>query len=917
MTPERYREAGHLYHAALEIEPEARAAFLDGACGEDEELRREAEALLRAHDKVGNYFAAPALEVAAGLLAGRPNLSLAGQTLSHYRVLSLIGAGGMGEVYLAEDTRLGRKVALKLLPKEFTEDPDRVRRFELEARAASSLNHPNIVTIFEVGQVDGRHFIATEYIDGRTLRERLSGGQLKVREALDVAAQIASALEAAHEAGIVHRDIKPENVIVRRDGLVKVLDFGLAKLAERQSGSAGSEATTVEGVNTTPGMVLGTVSYMSPEQARGLTVDARSDNFSLGVVMYEMVAGRCAFVGATPSDVMAAILQNEPLPLARFAQNVPAELERIVAKALCKDREERYQTASELSVDLKSLRQELEVEARLNRSVHADGKSKRITTTSGSQAAVERVYESVATTGDVATARTTSSGEYLVSEIKRHKRVAILPAAAVVAVAAIAYFFYPTSGGYPTSGRDAIDSIAVLPFVNASADPKAEYLSDGISDSLINSLSRLPNLKVISLNRVLRYKGQQVDPQAVGRELNVKAVLMGRLTQQGDGLSISTELVDVRDNRRLWGEQYSSKLSGILVVQGEIARQISDGLRLRLTGEEKKQLAKRYTENTDAYLLYSVGNYFYRQNTKEAFEKSIESFNQAIKIDPNYALAYAGLARTYQFMISRGFSPPKEYEQTVERAALKALQLDDTLAEAHASLGDHKFINFDWVGAEKEIKRALELDPNSSQGNSSYASYLTGIGRADEALPYAIRARELGSMPDRGEAAFAYYLARQYDKAIELYRKNLEKKPDNAHAHILLGEAYVAKGMPAEGVAETQNGMALDATLDKTPERWDRYPLLAYAYAAAGRRDEALKILDEQQRLAKQRYVSPYNFAIIYTGLGDKDRAFEWLTKCVEQRILIIFHLKSRPLFDALRSDPRYADLLRKMNLTP
>jgi len=830
--------------------------------------------------------------------------------------VALLGAGGMGEVYLTEDTRLGRRVALKLLPAQFTTEPDRLHRFEREARAASSLNHPNIITIHEVGQLEGEPFIITEFIEGKTLRQQMAAATMMLREALDVAIQVASALAAAHEAGIVHRDIKPENVMVRRDGLVKVLDFGLAKLAMPQLSALEEEAQTRSMVNTNPGVVIGTVQYMSPEQARGQEVDVRTDIWTLGVVLYEMVAGRAPFQGETPSHVIVSVLESEPPPLAGYSE-VPVELERIVTKALRKNREERYQTASELSVDLKSLRQELEVEARLNRSVHADGKSKRITTTSGSQAAVERVYESVATTGDVATARTTSSGEYLVSEIKRHKRVAILPAAAVVAVAAIAYFFYPTSGGYPTSGRDAIDSIAVLPFVNASADPKAEYLSDGISDSLINSLSRLPNLKVISLNRVLRYKGQQVDPQAVGRELNVKAVLMGRLTQQGDGLSISTELVDVRDNRRLWGEQYSSKLSGILVVQGEIARQISDGLRLRLTGEEKKQLAKRYTENTDAYLLYSVGNYFYRQNTKEAFEKSIESFNQAIKIDPNYALAYAGLARTYQFMISRGFSPPKEYEQTVERAALKALQLDDTLAEAHASLGDHKFINFDWVGAEKEIKRALELDPNSSQGNSSYASYLTGIGRADEALPYAIRARELGSMPDRGEAAFAYYLARQYDKAIELYRKNLEKKPDNAHAHILLGEAYVAKGMPAEGVAETQNGMALDATLDKTPERWDRYPLLAYAYAAAGRRDEALKILDEQQRLAKQRYVSPYNFAIIYTGLGDKDRAFEWLTKCVEQRILIIFHLKSRPLFDALRSDPRYADLLRKMNLTP
>jgi serine/threonine protein kinase len=911
MTHERWQQVEELFHSALAREPGQCASFLAQACAGDEPLLREVESLISFHDRPNSFIETPASDLAAELLAKRPSELEVGQQLAYYKVLSTLGAGGMGEVYLAEDTRLGRRIALKLLPAQFTTDAERVHRFEQEARAASALNHPNIVTIHEIGLADSTHFIATEFIDGETLREHNAGRAVKLNEALDIATQVASALEAAHAAGIVHRDIKPENVMLRRDRIVKVLDFGLAKLALPQASAVDAEAQTRSMVNTNPGVVMGTVQYMSPEQARGQEVDARTDIWSLGVILYEMVTGRAPFQGETPSHVVVSILESEPPPLARNSE-VPVELERIVTKALRKDKEERYETASELSVDLKSLRQELEVESRLNRSVHADGKSKRITTTSSSQAAVESVYESAATTGDVATARTTSSGEYLVSEIKRHKRVAILAAAAVVvAVAAIAYFLYLTSGGA------AIDSVAVLPFVNASADPNTEYLSDGISDSLINSLSRLPNLKVISLNRVLRYKGQQVDPQTVGHELNVKAVLMGRLTQQGDGLSITTELVDVRDNRRLWGEQYSSKLSGILVVQGEIARQISDGLRLRLTGEEKKQLAKRYTENTDAYLLYSVGNYFYRQNTKEAFEKSIESFNQAIKIDPNYALAYAGLARTYQFMISRGFSPPNEYEQTVERAALKALQLDDTLAEAHASLGDHKFINFDWVGAEKEIKRALELDPNSSQANSSYASYLTGIGRADEALPYAIRARELGSMPDRGEAAFAYYLARQYDKAIELYRKNLEKKPDNAHAHILLGEAYVAKGMPTEGVAETQNGMALDATLDKTPERWDRYPLLAYAYAAAGRRDEALKILDEQQRLAKQRYVSPYNFAIIYTGLGDKDRAFEWLTKCVEQRILIIFHLKSRPLFDSLRSDPRYPVLLRKMNLEP
>ncbi len=501
-----------------------------------------------------------------------------------------------------------------------------------------------------------------------------------------------------------------------------------------------------------------------------------------------------------------------------------------------------------------------------------------------------------------------------IHQINRHKPLAAFALVAVL-IGAVGLGYYSFSTGNTASGADDEKSIAVLPFVNVSGDAASEYLSDGISDSIISSLSRLPSVKVKSLNSVLRYKGKDVDPQTVGREQNVRSVLMGRMTQRGDDVTISVELVDVGDNRRLWGEQYNRKLSDILVVQDEIARKITEGLRLRLTGDEQKQLTKRYTDSAEAYQLYILGKYSSRQMTKEGFEKGVESFEQAIKIDPSYALAYTELAGTYQFMLSRGFLPPKEYDQKVEWAALKALQLDDTLAEAHASLGAYKIINFDWAGAEKDIRRALELDPNSSKANSMYAHYLLGIGRTDEFLRYSIRAGELESMPGRGEVAFAYYMARQYDKAIELYRKNLEKNPNNAHARILLGEAYVANGTPAYGVAEIQQGLALDKTLGKTP--WDRYPLLAYAYAAAGRRDEALKILVEQQKLANERYVSPYNFAIIYTGLGDKDRAFEQLAECIEQRIMIIYHLKTRPIFDPLRSDPRYVELLRKMNLTP
>jgi eukaryotic-like serine/threonine-protein kinase len=910
MTPERWQHVDELFHSALACEPALRAAFLARACSDDEPLLREVESLISFHEDQTSFIETPASDIAAGLLAKKPNQVEAGQQVSHYKVVSSLGVGGMGEVYLAEDQRLGRRIALKLLPAQFTTDAERVRRFEQEARAASALNHPNIVTIYEIGRVDSTHFIATEFIDGETLREYVAGRTMKLNEVLDIGIQIASALAAAHADGIVHRDIKPENVMLRRDGIVKVLDFGLAKLASQQVPAVDPEGQTRSMVETNPGVLMGTVRYMSPEQARGQEVDAGTDIWSLGVVLYEMVTGRAPFEGETPSHVIVSILERELSPLASCSE-VPVELERIVSKALRKERPERYQTASDLALDLKSLKQELEVESRLDRNhQRTDKNNARMTAPSDSDLSVKTIDESAATTVEVV--RTSSGSQDVMSQLKRQKRVAVLAAVAIlVAVASTAYFFYTTRSG------EAINSVAVLPFENVSGEPGTESLSDGISDSIINSLSQLPNLRVIALNTVLRYKGKKVDPQAVGHELNVKAVLMGRLTQQGDLLAISAELVDVRDNGRLWGAQYDRKLSDILVVQGEIAQQISDGLRLRLSGEEKKQLARQYTENPEAYLLYSSGNYYFRQRTKQAAEKAIESFNEAIRIDPNYALAYTGLAHTYQFMGTRGFAPPKESQQKVEEAALAALKLDDTLAEGHAFLGVHRFVNFDWAGAEKEIRRALDLDPNSAFANTAYASYLTGIGRADEGLKYRIRANELDSTPRPGELAFGYFLARQYDDAIAMYRKDLEKRPDNAHAHIQLGEAYVAKGMLEEGVGETQAGINLDATLDKTPERWDRYPMLAYAYAAAGRRDEALKVLGEQQRLAKQRYVSPYNFTIIYTGLGDKDEAFAWLAKAIEERSQLLSHLKSRPMFDPLRSDPRYAELLRKMNLAP
>ena len=554
MTPERWQQIDRIFHAVLQRDPSQRSAFVAESCAGDPALQKEIEDLLASHEESDSFIETPASDVAAELLAEGQAGLVVGQAIGPYTVVDLIGAGGMGQVYLGTDTRLGRRVALKILPKQFTINPERVRRFEQEARAASALNHPNIVTIHEIGRFNSTQFIVTEFVDGQTLRTLMNEKPFTLKEALNVATQIAGALSAAHAAGIVHRDIKPENIMLRADGYVKILDFGLAKLTELPTTDSELEKSTL--LQSNPGLVMGTVQYMSPEQARGKKVDARTDIWSLGIVLYELVSGRVPFTGETPSHVMVSLMENE-LPSLTGHATVPAELERIIAKALRKDKKERYQTAKELAHDLKNLKQELQIEARLKRTPEADAASKERTTSSDAQKPVGSARPAAARTVNMGVAHPTSSAEYLVNEIKRHKTGAVFASLVtmILAVMAVAYFSYFRGVG---SG-ETIDSVAVLPFVNVGNDPNTEYLSDGLSDSIVDSLSQLPNLKkVIALSSVLRYKGKQTDPQAVGHELNVRAVLTGRLTQRGDDLLISTELVDVKDNSRLWGGHLSS-----------------------------------------------------------------------------------------------------------------------------------------------------------------------------------------------------------------------------------------------------------------------------------------------------------------------------------------------------------------------